>query len=49
MGKKKVKIHLDENRKIDKELDVEMSLADVRKQLLDIITFPFVFANEDEK
>ena len=49
MGKKKVKIHLDEKGKIDKELDVEMSLADVRKELLDIITFPFVFADEDEK
>ena len=49
MGTKKIKIHLDEKGKIEKELDVEMSLADVRKELLDIITFPFVFADEDEK
>ena len=49
MGKKKIKIHLDEKGKIEKELDVEMSLADVRKELLDIITFPFVFADDEEK
>ena len=48
MGKRKLKIHLDEKGKIEKEMDDEMSLADARKELLDLITFPFVFADEDE-
>jgi hypothetical protein len=32
MGKKKIKINLDEKGKIEKELDVEMLLADIGKR-----------------
>ena len=50
MSKKKVKINLgDKGGKIEKELDTSLSLIEIRKEILDIVTFPFVFADEDEK
>ena len=49
MGKKKIKINLGDKGKIDMELDTESLLVDIRKELLDVVTFPFVFADDDEK
>ena len=49
MGKKKIKINLDDKGKKDMELNTESLLTDIRKELLDIVTFPFIFADEDEK
>jgi GTP-binding protein EngB required for normal cell division len=49
MSKKKIKINLGDKGKIEKELDTSLSLVEVRKELLDIVSFPFVFGDEDEK
>lgn len=49
MGKKKVKVNLADKGKIEMELDPEHLLEEIRKELLDIVTFPFNFADEDEK
>lgn len=50
MEKKKIKINnLDDNEKIEMELNKDLLLIDIRKELLDTLTFPFIFADEDEK
>ena len=49
MGKKKIKIRLGKKGKIEKELDVDDYLPEIRNELLDTVTFPFIFLNEDEE
>ena len=49
MGKKKIKIRLGKKGKIEKELDVDKYLPEIRNELLDTVTFPFIFLNEDEE
>ena len=49
MGKKKIKIRLGKKGKIEKELDVDNFLPEIRNELLDTVTFPFIFLNEDEE
>ena len=49
MGKKKIKIRLGKKGKIEKELDVDNYLPEIRNELLDTVTFPFIFLNEDEE
>ena len=48
MSKVKIKIHINKE-KIIKELDKENTLTKIREELLDDITFPFIFCNEDEE
>ena len=49
MGKKKIKVHLGDKGKIELEMDTEKVLSEVRKDLLDSVTFPFIFIDEDDK
>lgn len=46
---KKIKVRFGDKGKLNLDLDVNSSLTEIRKELLDIITFPFLFADEDEK
>ena len=48
MSKVKIKININKE-KIIKELDKENTLTKIREELLDDITFPFIFCNEDEE
>lgn len=48
MGKKKIKIHLGDKGKIEMELNPDSLLTEIRKELLDAVTFPFIFLDEDE-
>jgi len=48
MGIKKIKVRINK-KKIIKDLDTDLSLTKIRKLLLDDITFPFIFLNEDEE
>ena len=48
MSKKTIKVNLGEKGKIKIELDTNCLLSEIRKQLLDTVTFPFLFADEDE-
>ena len=48
MSKKTIKVNLGEKGKIKIELDTNSLLSEIRKQLLDTVTFPFLFADEDE-
>ena len=45
---KKVKIYVNEKKKLEKELDTNSLLIDIRKELLDCILFPYIFLDEDE-
>ena len=49
MGKKKIKVRLGDKGKIDLELETDSLLTEIRKELLDVITFPFIFLNDEEK
>lgn len=49
MAKKKIKIRLDDKGKIEMELEQDNLLTEIRKELLDSVTFPFIFLDEDEK
>ena len=48
MPKLKIKIRINKER-INKELDDDNVLTKIREELLDEITFPFIFCNEDEE
>lgn len=49
MGKKKIKVHLGDKGKIEMELETEKVLSEIRKDLLDSVTFPFIFVDDDDK
>jgi GTP-binding protein EngB required for normal cell division len=51
MGKKKIKIHIKKKKKIEKELETDNLLKDIREQLLKdkVIDIPFIFLKEDEE
>ena len=49
MSKKLVNVNLGDRGKVKIELDQNDSLNDIRKQLLDTVTFPFIFQDEEEK
>ena len=48
MSKVEIKIRINKE-KIIKELDKENTLTKIREELLDDITFPFIFCNDDEE
>ena len=45
----KVKIYVGEKRKLEKNLDTNSLLIDIRKELLDSILFPYIFLDDEEK
>lgn len=47
MSKKKVRILLDGKKKFEKELNPDSLLIDIRKELLDKMTFPYIFLDDD--
>ena len=48
MSKVEIKIRINKE-KIIKELDKENTLTKIREELLDDITFPFIFCNDDDE
>ena len=48
MSKKIVKVNLGDKGKIKVELELNKYLNEIRTQLFDIVTFPFIFLDEDE-
>jgi len=48
MGKKKINVHLGDQGKIKVELETEKFLTEIRNDLLDSVTFPFIFVDEDD-
>ena len=48
MGKKKIRVYLGDQGKIELELETEKLLTEIRKDLLDSVTFPFIFVDDDE-
>ena len=46
---KKVKIYVGEKKKLEKNLDTNSLLIDIRKELLDSILFPYIFLDDEEK
>ena len=49
MTEKELKINFDGNLQCKKKLNIELNLKKVREILLDEITVPFVFVNEDDQ
>ena len=49
MGKKKIKVLLNEQKILDKEIETEITLTKLREQLLADITFPYLFLNSEEE
>jgi len=49
MAKKTISVFLGDKGKIKIELDPKSLLSEIRKELLDTVTFPFIFIDEDEK
>ena len=45
---KKIKIFVNEKKKLEKELDTNSLLIDIRKELLDCILFPYIFLDQDD-
>ena len=48
MEKKKIKIHLEGERRINIEIEIYKFLSEIRKDLLDIVKFPFIFVDDDD-
>ena len=48
MGKKKIKVHLGDQGKIELELETEKFLTEIRNDLLDSVTFPFIFLDDED-
>ena len=48
MPKKRIKIHLGTLNNIILELDTDISLKEIRKNLINIVNFPFIFLDEDD-
>ena len=46
---KKIKIFVDDKKKCEKELNTDSLLADIRKELVDKIFFPYIFLDNDDK
>ena len=49
MSKNLINVNLGDKGRIKMELDKNKLLSEIRKQLLDTVTFPFIFADEDEQ
>ena len=45
---KKIKIFVNKKKKLEKELDTNSLLIDIRKELLDCILFPYIFLDQDD-
>ena len=48
MGKEKIKVHPGDQEIIKIELEIEKFLTEIRNDLLDSVTFPFIFVDEDD-
>jgi len=48
MSKKKIKVHLNDKEKIILELETNKLLTEIRKELLNSVTFPFIFLDEND-
>ena len=48
MGKTKIKIHLEGEGRIIIEIEIYKFLSEIRKDLLDVVKFPFIFLDDDD-
>ena len=48
MSKRKIKVHLNDKKTIQLELDTEEILKNTRKELINHVTFPFIFLDDED-
>ena len=48
MSKRKIKVHLNDKKTIQLELDTEEVLKNTRKELINHVTFPFIFLDDED-
>jgi len=48
MGKTKIKLHLEGEGRIIIDIEIYKFLSKIRKDLLDVVKFPFIFVDDDD-
>ena len=48
MSKTKIKVHLNDKKTIQLELDKDEILKNIRKELINHVSFPFIFIDDED-
>ena len=48
MSKTKIKVHLNDKKTIQLELDKDEILKNIRKELINHVSFPFIFLDDED-